>query len=152
MKGTNINHSFYGLGIVCDVRNVSERGEGTLLYVYFIDNNERIWIDYDKRETEGFKFIILPTQDDTEQPQQTMTNVLDFVEKYYPNYSGSDTIAYWDDLQCIIDGEFNENRKNILLNDFNEDIEAVHVELDRRTAMIYAEAIEGYFLETLKQS
>ena len=77
--------------------------------------------------------------------------VWDFVEKYYPNYSSSDEIAYNNDLQKIIDGEINgcaEDLYNDMLNEgiFEEDIITIAQQrLDKSNAEIYADTIENFF-------
>ena len=89
--------------------------------------------------------------------------VWDFVEKYYPNYSSSDEIAYNNDLQKIIDGEINgcaEDLYNDMLNEgiFEEDIITIAQQrLDKSNAEIYADAIQnylnnGYYIEEIEPS
>lgn len=79
-----------------------------------------------------------------------LPSVWDFVEKYYPNYSSSDEIAYADDLSKVIHGELNgyaeELWKEMLENaEGNEELAKInaHFEYNTHHISIYNEAIEG---------
>lgn len=93
----------------------------------------------------------------------------DFVEKYYPNYSTCDEIAYNDDLQKIVDEEYEEGSEaEGILDSITDEITGTHPafysqeyinelidqevlrRLKESTCEIYERAIEGY-INSLKQ-
>lgn len=80
----------------------------------------------------------------------------DFVEKYYPNYTQSNDIAFNDDLQCILDEEwFNSTAKTQLVAEYKRNygerwLEQVVIEKGFSDKDIYEAAIEGY-IKTSKQ-
>jgi hypothetical protein len=69
----------------------------------------------------------------------------DFVEKNFPNYHGSDLIAFSDDLLKIIDGEYTENdsAKDLLIARYDGNKHHPMVMVDYLQAMIkiYEESI-----------
>jgi len=78
----------------------------------------------------------------------------DFVEKYYPNYYGSDEIAYNDDLSKLIhkeqeDGDF---ASELLKTEYDNDIRNPKIQRDYNRSMseIYETAIEYYLKEQQK--
>lgn len=79
-----------------------------------------------------------------------MINELDFIEKYYPNYSSSEEIARWNDLQKLIDEEWNEgdSAHNLLMTEFGGDYKRAypmilqeHMKIQEQ---IYEQSIMGY--------
>lgn len=82
-----------------------------------------------------------------------MANEIDFVEKYYPNYSSSDEIARWNDLQKLIDQEYQvgDGAYRLLVEEFGGDykqalpmILLTHLEV---TEQVYEQSILGYVVE-----
>ena len=91
----------------------------------------------------------------------TIKNVWEFVENYYPNYSGCDVIAQNDDYQKIVDMELSGNAEHMYNDEYEGqdnffggtlDAEQIHSEvvkhfealLHESNAYIYSKAIEGY--------
>jgi len=98
-----------------------------------------------------------------------MENAWEFVEKYYPNYSGCSEIAENDDLHCIVDGEIEPNScaedyfYSIaddlgMERDVNGEIRLTNLSirqeakyrLNESNAIVFERAIEGY-LKSLKE-
>src|SRR5690606_34748981 len=94
-----------------------------------------------------------------------METAWEFVEKYYPNYSGCSEIAENNDLQCIVDNEVEaDSCAEELYNDIKEELENLYGSVEdfqvieeaqkrlyKSNAYVYERAIEGY-LETVKNS
>jgi len=78
----------------------------------------------------------------------------DFVEKYYPNYYGSDEIAYNDDLSKLLDEEHEDGdcASELLKREYNNDLNNGQIQEDYNKSMseIYERAIEGYLKEQEK--
>lgn len=72
--------------------------------------------------------------------------VWDFVEEYHPYYHSSDEIMYSDDLQKMLDGEFEEGSglHEKFKIEFHSDDDLVQNELHIVNAVIYEQAIENY--------
>ena len=72
--------------------------------------------------------------------------VWDFVERYYPDYSRSDEIAYADDLQKLIDKEIDGHAQEILNKEYVGDINnaQIQIDYDRQHRKIYEAAIENF--------
>jgi hypothetical protein len=79
-----------------------------------------------------------------------MENEADFIEKYYPNYSSCDYIARWNDIQKLIDEDYDygDSAHKLMLKEFGEDytraypmILREHLEIENH---IYKQAILGY--------
>ena len=77
-----------------------------------------------------------------------MNKVWDFVEEYYPNYTGSSLISYSDDLLKILHGECQEGDSShkILQEEFdgNPDNPKILCEYHEVMMMIYESSIEKY--------
>ena len=82
-----------------------------------------------------------------------MENEYDFIEKYYPNYSSSDEIARWNDLQKLIDLEYEEGDSAywLLVKEFGGDyrralplIQQEHIRIQEQ---IYEQSIQGFIRE-----
>lgn len=90
------------------------------------------------------------------------TNIWEFVEQYYPNYSSSDEILHNGDLLSLLEGEVNSGADSLynMLSDIlieenlgiepNEEevIEFAQQMYNQSLVEIYEKAIQGY-LETL---
>jgi hypothetical protein len=74
----------------------------------------------------------------------------DFVEKYYPNYYSSDTIARADDLSKIINDEVDKgsDAEDLFINEFDENKEVAKQEYNRIHVEIYEDAIENFLNQT----
>ena len=91
------------------------------------------------------------------------TNIWNFVEQYYPNYSSSDEILYNDDLLKLLEGEVNTGADSIynVVSDMlieellglepseEQVLERVQDMYNQSLVEIYELAIQGY-LETFK--
>ncbi len=88
---------------------------------------------------------------------QSITDVWEFVEAYYPKYSSCDEIAENDDLTKIIDGEINGNAETIyneIETELTENmgfspeefqiVEVAQKRLHESNASVFEKAIEGY--------
>jgi hypothetical protein len=82
---------------------------------------------------------------------QSITTPWDFVERYYPNYYGSDLIAKLNDLDMILtesDSEWSEGAQQ-LWDAHESDLQAIVRLQDEVMVSIYRQAIEGY-MESVK--
>ena len=83
-----------------------------------------------------------------------MESAWDFVEKYYPGYSGCNKIAQCDDLEKLVNNEFEDGdcASDLLQNEYDGDVKNPQIEIDYDVIHkeVYIEAIEGY-IETLKE-
>lgn len=91
------------------------------------------------------------------------TNIWNFVEQYYPNYSSSDEILYNDDLLKLLEGEVDTGADSIynIVSDMlieellglepseEQVLERVQDMYNQSLVEIYELAIQGY-LETFK--
>lgn len=91
------------------------------------------------------------------------TNIWNFVEQYYPNYSSSDEILYNDDLLKLLEGEVDTGADSLynMLSDIlieeslgiepseEEVLEFAKESYNQSLVEIYELAIQGY-LETFK--
>lgn len=70
----------------------------------------------------------------------------DFVEKFYPNYSSCDDIAYNNDLSVILDDGTPEEGSCAMsvFKSLGEDIERVNEEYDGSCRTIYEKAIQSF--------
>src|SRR4051794_22686277 len=90
---------------------------------------------------------------------QSITDVWEFVEAYYPNYSSSDEIAENDDLQKVVDGQLEEGEEafniyNEIETELTENmgfspeefqiVEVAQKRLYESNASVFEKAIEGY--------
>lgn len=77
-----------------------------------------------------------------------MENTWEFVEKYFPNYTGSSLIAREGDLSKLIEDDYEkgDTASKLLETDYRGDITNPHIEIDlnEARARIYQIAIEGY--------
>lgn len=89
-----------------------------------------------------------------------VNDIWDFVTEYYPNYGSCDSIAYNNDIQCIVDGELHEDscaeeiynekleefiRSGMSKKEADEAIEKwAEQELIESNEDIYRRAIEGF--------
>jgi len=78
-----------------------------------------------------------------------LKSIWNFVEKYYPNYYGCNTIAYADDLHKIINSQFNGNAFKLWNTEvkdggFDRNIDFVMLEYNKVVKEIYEKAISNY--------
>ena len=77
-----------------------------------------------------------------------MKTTWDFVEEYYPNYTGSSLISYSDDLSKILNGECQEGDSShkVLQEEFdgNPDDPKILCEYNDVMKIIYESSIENY--------
>jgi len=80
----------------------------------------------------------------------------DFVEKYYPNYSSSNEIAHSDDLQKLLDDEYEDgdHASNLLVKEYGGKIWDPQIIDDYRQSLmsIYEKSIENYLKINLELS
>jgi hypothetical protein len=76
------------------------------------------------------------------------SEVWDFVEYYYPNYSSCEWIKKEAEVFKLMTGEYEEgdSAHQLLVEDYKGDIENSEIETDwnRLQSMIYEKAIQGY--------
>lgn len=77
-----------------------------------------------------------------------MKTTWDFVEEYYPNYTGSSLISYSDDLEKILNSEWEEGDSSweVLQKEFdgNPNDPKILCEYHEVMMMIYESSIENY--------
>lgn len=111
--------------------------------VYLSRNNELI-VDGTEVIIKGRKFI-LDISDETNikahslNELTTLGETFDFICKYYPDYERSETVACLDDLDCLIEGECDEEKTERITSEWGSDPDWWQIERDR----IYSELLHG---------
>ena len=72
-----------------------------------------------------------------------------FVEKYFPDYYHSDTIAHADDLSKLVDGEINGAAENLLHSDYDGDENNPQIQIDYDA--LHREIYEAAIINFLEQ-
>ena len=86
-----------------------------------------------------------------------MKTELDFIEEHFPNYHSSEDIARWNDLQKLVDGEFEEgDDAHTLLNkefggDYGRAYPLIVLAHTEATKQIYEKSIQGFKTKELKE-
>lgn len=110
----------------------------------YLSRNEELIVDGTEITIKGRKFI-LDISDETDikayrlSELTTLGNTFDFICKYYPNYERADEVAWLDDLDCIINGECDEEKTERVTSDWGSDPDVWESERDR----IYSELLQG---------
>ena len=83
-------------------------------------------------------------------PLTNKSDVWDFVQEWFPNYSQSDIICHNGDLQKLIDGEINGVAEKLLEEEYDGDVNNSLIKQDYNESQAYIleESIKAY-LESL---
>lgn len=68
----------------------------------------------------------------------------EFIEKWYPDYSHCDNVAYSDDLQCCLDGEADEDKLERVKEMFGETPEQWECEQIKIDAELLMAAVKNF--------
>ena len=68
----------------------------------------------------------------------------DFICKYHPNYEHCDEAAWLDDLDCLIDGECDDEKTERVTSEWGSDPDVWESERDRIYSELLQEAIDNY--------
>lgn len=86
----------------------------------------------------------------TEEKADTHFSAWRFVEKYYPDYSRCGEIAQNDDLQKLVDDDYEEgdHAHQLLLSQYGGDLQNPQIEIDLTASncYIYQTAIENFMI------
>lgn len=74
----------------------------------------------------------------------TLGESFDVICKYHPNYEYCNEAAWLDDLDCLIDGECDEEKKERITSDWGSDPDVWESERERIYAELLQNAIENY--------
>lgn len=83
---------------------------------------------------------------------KTITVDWDFIMEYYPNYYHSDTIAWEDDLDCVLSGEYNEEKFTRVKRDWGETREEWEKAHDELYDEIVRDSIDNYKKQCYEQT
>lgn len=74
----------------------------------------------------------------------TLGESFDVICKYHPNYEHCNEAAWMDDLDCLIDGECDEEKKERITSEWGSDPDVWESERERIYAELLQSAIENY--------